>query len=69
MSSTERNPETGNRPDLSLLGTMVGLRKGLGVMVEKGVPPTREMVLALMETEKAVYASDGGFIKKDQALG
>jgi hypothetical protein len=69
MSSTEGNLETGNRPDLSLLETMVGMRRGLAVMVEKGVPPTRDMMLVLMETEKAVYASDGGFIKKDQALG
>jgi hypothetical protein len=38
------------------------------VMLEKGVAPTREMVLALMETEKAVYATDGGFPHKDQAL-
>jgi hypothetical protein len=56
------------RVDLSLLGEMVGVRRGLAVMLEKGVAPTREMVLALMETEKAVYATDGGLPHKDQAL-
>ena len=69
MSSAERNAETDARPDLSVLKDMMGMRKGLAVMAEKRVPPTREMVLVLMETEKAIYASDGGFIKKDQALG
>ena len=69
MSSTGGNIGTDARPDLSLLRDMVGMRKGLAVMVAKGVRPTREMVLALMEAEKAVYASDGGFLKKDQALG
>jgi len=69
MSLKEEDAETDNRPDLSLIGQMVGMKKGLAVMVEKGVLPTREMVLALMVTEKAVYASDGGFRNKDQVLG
>ena len=69
MSEIGDNTATETRPDLSLLRDMVGMRKGLAVMLEKGVPPTREMVLVLMEAEKAIYASDGGFIQKDQALG
>lgn len=56
-------------PDLSLLSQMVGMKKGLALLAEKGVLPTREDVLILMEVEKEVYASDGGFEKKDQALG
>jgi hypothetical protein len=60
--------QAAGRVDLSLLSEMVGVHKGLAVMVEKGVAPTKEMVLALMETEKAIYASDGGFPHKDQAL-
>ena len=69
MSEIEGNTGTETRPDLSLLRDMVGMRKGLAVMLDKGVPPTREMVLVLMEAEKAIYASDGGFVQKDQALG
>ena len=69
MSSIEGNTGTDSRPDLSLLEEMVGMRRGLAVMRDKGVPPTREMVLVLLEAEKAIYASDGGFMKKDQALG
>ena len=69
MSSKKGNSGIDARPNLSLLRDMVGMRKGLASMVEKGVQPTREMVLVLMEAEKAVYASDGGFMKKDQALG
>ena len=69
MSSKKGNSGIDARPNLSLLRDMVGMRKGLASMVEKGVQPTREMVLVLMEAEKAIYASDGGFMRKDQALG
>ncbi len=69
MASLNRSTEAEARPDLSLLSEMVGMRKGLAVMVAKGVLPTPATVLALMESEKAIYASDGGFIKKDQLLG
>jgi hypothetical protein len=69
MTSTQAQSGPGAKPDLSLLEQMVGIRKGLHVMVAKGVPPTREMVLALMETEKEVYASEGMFKRKNQALG
>jgi hypothetical protein len=69
MASEEGNAAAEAGPDLSLLNQMVGMKKGLALMAEKGVLPTREMVLVLMEVEKEVYASDGGFAKKDQALG
>lgn len=69
MLSNEGSSAVGARPDLSLLDQMVGMKKGLALMAEKGVLPTRDMVLILMEVEKEVYASDGGFAKKDQALG
>ena len=69
MSSIEGNTGTDKGPDLSLLRDMVGMRKGLAVMLEKRVPPTREMVLVLMEAEKAIYASDGMFMNKGRALG
>ena len=69
MLSKEGNSAAAARPDLLLLDQMVGMKKGLALMAEKGVLPTRDMVLILMEVEKEVYASDGGFAKKDQALG
>jgi|GEM_PF-2993154 len=68
MSQQDAGGISSDRVDLSLLSEMVGVRRGLTVMVEKGVAPTREVVLALMETEKAVYAADGGFPHKEQAL-
>ncbi len=69
MLPSERDSAEAAVPDLSLLNQMVGMKKGLALMAEKGVLPTRENVLLLMEVEKEVYASDGGFEKKDQALG
>ncbi len=68
MSQQVVGGQVADRVDLSLLSEMVGVRRGLTVMVEKGVSPTREVVLALMETEKAVYVADGGFPHKGQAL-
>jgi hypothetical protein len=68
MSQQDAGGGVADRVDLSLLSEMVGVRRGLAVMVEKGVAPSREVILALMETEKAVYVADGGFRHKEQAL-
>lgn len=68
MSQQDADSRGADRIDLSLLSEMVGVRRGMAVMVEKGVEPTREVILALMETEKAVYVADGGFPHKEQAL-
>ena len=68
MSQQNVGGRGADRVDLSLLSEMVGVRKGLEVMIEKGVTPTHETILALMETEKAVYVADSGFPHKEQAL-
>jgi len=68
MLPRKKNSAAGTSPDLSLLDQMVGMKKGLAVMAEQGVLPSREVVLALLEAEKEVYASDGGFANKDRAL-
>lgn len=69
MLVKKRNSAAETGPDVSLLDQMVGMKKGLALMVEKGVLPTREVVLVLMEAEREVYASHDGFAKKEQALG
>jgi hypothetical protein len=69
MLQRERNSAAGTSPDLSLLDQMVGMKKGLALMAEQGILPSREVILALLETEKEVYASHGGFANKDRALG
>ncbi|MHB1317487.1 MAG: hypothetical protein ACYCYF_02590 [Anaerolineae bacterium] len=68
MSQQDVGGRDADRVDVSLLSEMVGVRRGLAVIVDKGVAPTREVVLAMMETEKAVYIADGGFPHKEQAL-
>ncbi len=69
MSSAETQPGNGQAPDLSLLRYMVGVRKALTELVDRGQPLDKDAVLGILEAEQQTYARQGTFRQKEMALG
>lgn len=68
MTSAEKTPGSAHTPDLSLLKEMVGVQKALKALAKRKLPMDRDVVLAILEAQQEIYASEGLFKRKALAI-
>ncbi len=64
MTSAEKTPGSVHARDLSLLKEMVGVQKALKALAKRKLPLDRDVVLAILEAQQEIYASEGMFKQK-----